>query len=84
MRIRYTAAALEQLERLDVSTQKRIVDKMDFFAMQEKPLSFAKHLIGYRAYRFRIGAYRVFCDVESFEILAVVAIAKRDDAYKDL
>jgi mRNA interferase RelE/StbE len=58
---------------------------MKWYAAQEHPLSFAKRLtdpsIG--TYRFRVGDYRVLCDVEygTITALLVVAVKHRKQAY---
>jgi mRNA interferase RelE/StbE len=83
MLVEYKERALEQLEQLPRDLQKRITDKIDFFASQPKPLSFAKPLTGYNAHRFRIGNYRAIAEVEG-EVLTILLIEKRDGAYRNL
>jgi mRNA-degrading endonuclease RelE of RelBE toxin-antitoxin system len=83
MRIGYTATATAQLDALDVKVRSRIIEKMRFFRTQPEPLAFAKHLVGYNAHRFRIGNYRVLCEVRD-EILIVILVVKREGAYKNL
>lgn len=75
--------AIRHLQELSGQSQKRITDKIDLYAGQQDPLAFAKHLVGYGAYRFRIGDYRVIFEVSSNTIY-VLLIVKRDAAYKDL
>lgn len=83
MEIFYTYKAAEQLEKLPVTVQKRIIDKMCFYASQENPLKFAEHLKDYREgeYRFRIGDYRLTFDIKENTIY-ILKIAKRDKVYK--
>lgn len=83
MKIAYTATALGQLEQLSAGVRERIVTKMYFYRTQDNPLAFAKHLSGYRVWRFRVGDYRVLCEVEK-DTLSVVSIMRRDEAYRDL
>ncbi len=83
MEIRYTATALEHLQMFDGAVRQRILEKMHFYRIQKNPLTFAKRLTGYDAYRFRVGEYRVVCDRES-NTLRVLAVFKRDDAYRGL
>lgn len=83
MRVAYKQTALEQLEQLPRNLQQRITDKIDFFASQPNPLSFAKPLQGYDVYRFRIGNYRAIVEVEG-ETLTVLLIVKREGAYHNL
>ncbi len=82
MRIFYSEKAIKQLQELPYSTQKRIAEKMLFYASQENPLAFAKHLIDYRegGFRFRIGDHRATFDVEKNTIY-ILTIKKRDKAY---
>jgi len=65
MEIFYTDKAAKQLENLPRQIQKRIVEKMRFYAKQENPLKFAKRLSDYREgeFRFRVGEYRLIFDV---------------------
>jgi mRNA interferase RelE/StbE len=62
--------------------QKRIIEKMRFYANQENPLKFAKHLVDYKEgeYRFRIGDYRLTFDVKK-EVIYILKIDKRDKSY---
>lgn len=83
MRVEYREVAKEQLKTLPAHLQERIAKKILFYASQSDPLSFAKPLAGYDAYRFRIGNYRVIVEVES-ETLFVLLIVKREGAYRHL
>lgn len=82
MEIFYIHKAAKQLENLSYPVQKRIIEKMRFYANQKNPLKFAKHLMDYREgkYRFRIGDYRIFFDVKADKIY-ILKIKKRDKAY---
>ncbi len=53
---------------LPVRMQKRIADKMRFFASQQDPRMFAKHIVGEKLYLFRVGDYRIVCDIGNNEI----------------
>ena len=83
MQIAYGQGALDQLHALPRNVQSRIIQKLLFFAAQPEPLTFAKHLSGYNAYRFRIGDYRVIVDVKT-DTLFVLFVVKREGAYRDL
>jgi len=84
MHIVYGDEAREQMHKLPHDVQARIIKKVFFYASQPNPLSFAKRLTGYDAYRFRIGNdYRVIFEIES-GTLYVLLIVKRDGAYRDL
>ena len=83
MKIFYTAAAEKQFEALPKTVQKRIALKMRWFASLSDPLARAKPLVGYDAYRFRIGDMRIIFQV-SGDLIYVLLVMKRDSAYKDL
>ena len=82
MKIFYTDKATKQLKDLPYLVQKRIGEKMRFYAEQDNPLKFAEHLTDYREgeFRFRIGDYRVIFDMDKNTIY-VLKIKKRDKAY---
>lgn len=77
MKIFYTQKAAKQLKDLPHSIQKRIVEKMRFYANQENPLKFAKRLADFREgeFRFRIGDYRLIFDIEK-DIIYILKIDK--------
>ena len=82
MKVYYTHKAVQDLENLPLVIQKRVAQKMRFYAGQKDPLKFAKWLTEPRdgEFRFRIGDYRVIFDVMKNQII-VLAIRKRDKAY---
>lgn len=83
MRIAYTTPALEDFAGLTKHAQERVAKKLLWYAAQERPLAFAERLTGYRAYRFRIGEYRVLFDIDA-GTLFVLTIRRRDCAYRGL
>jgi len=82
MKIFYTQKAAKQLKDSPRLIQKRIVEKMRFYAVQDNPLKFAERLTDYREgeFRFRVGDYRVIFDVKANTIY-ILKIRKRDKAY---
>ena len=82
MKIFYSEKAIKQLQSLPYSVQKRIAEKMRFYASQKDPLTFAKRLTDYEEgeFRFRVGDYRIAFDVEKNTIY-ILTIKKRDEAY---
>ena len=82
MEIYYTHRAARQFSRLPRFVQRRIAEKMRFYAGQSDPLEFAEHLTDYREgeYRFRIGDYRVAFDVMHKTII-VLKVGRRDEMY---
>ena len=83
MNFRYSFDAVRQFTALPRTAQERISKKMRFFAKQPDPLQFAHKLTGYKAFRFRIGEYRVIFEAEN-EAINIIAVLKRDEAYRDL
>lgn len=83
MRVDYRETAIEQLRAFPKAVQVRIAKKINFFASQPDPLSFGKHLVGYDAYRFRVGDVRVIADFDG-DTLVVLLIVKREGAYRNL
>lgn len=85
MKIELTKRAKKQLHMLPRTVATRIVKKLHWYALQDDPLSFAKHLTNPKEgeYRFRIGNYRVIVDVKhnTVHVLIVLDIRKRDHVY---
>ena len=85
MKLIFTEAAAKTLVKLPPAIARRIVRKMQWFAAQEDPLSFAKPLknANFGSHRFRVGEYRVLVDIQhkSISILFVLAVRHRKDAY---
>jgi mRNA-degrading endonuclease RelE of RelBE toxin-antitoxin system len=81
MRVQFTNIADDQLDRLPHRLQVRIVEKVEFYALQSDPLKFAEPLTGSTEYRFRVGDYRVIFEL-LHDALWVTAIKRRDEAYR--
>lgn len=84
MRIEYTETARKQLRKLDRTMQKRILDYMDEVALLENPRSRGKALVENMRglWRYRIGDYRVICEIqESRIIISVLKIGHRKNIY---
>ena len=80
MRIFYSFKAAKQLSDLETRTQKRIAMKMRIFAQQSNPLVFAKYIAIQEVYRFRVGNYRIFFQVNN-NVIFIQTIKRRDKAY---
>lgn len=84
--LRWTKQAVEQLAELTPSVAERIQEKMDWYASQDDPLSFAKKLTHPTEvlFRFRIGDYRAICHISRGKmcILLVLTVKHRKDAYR--
>jgi len=81
-----TRGALDDLEIIDETIRKRILKKINFYATQLDPLSYAKKLHDFQGgqYRFRIGDYRAIFDIDNqgnITILVIVAVRHRREAY---
>ncbi|MDO8490288.1 MAG: type II toxin-antitoxin system RelE/ParE family toxin [bacterium] len=85
--LRIARAAQNDLAELDRKIASRIIDKLEFFALQEAPLRFAVKLndFKYGTYRFRIGDYRAIFDVDAggdIYILMILRVKHRKEAYR--
>ncbi len=79
----YAKRIEKDLRRLSPELQRRIIDKMAFFAKQTDPLQFAEPLINnpHGNARFRIGDYRAICEIES-NLIKVMVIGHRREIYR--
>lgn len=82
MRILFSAAAEDQLDRLPRYLQKRILSKIEFYSVQPDPLEFAEPLSGSSYFRFRVGNYRVIFEILDGGSFWVLAVKRRDEAYR--
>jgi mRNA interferase RelE/StbE len=83
MKINYTKSAIADLVSLPKEVQKRIAQKMKFYAKAQNPIRFAERLTDFKdaEFRFRIGEYRILFDVVGNSIF-VLKIKHRKDIYK--
>lgn len=74
--VEYSATALRQLRKLDRQTARRIIDYLDDVARLDDPRSRGKALVGDRAgiWRYRVGDYRVLCEIRVSELVIVALI----------
>jgi mRNA interferase RelE/StbE len=84
--IEYADSAARQLKKLDRQTARRILDYMDDHAGKlQDPRSTGKALAGPLGglWRYRIGDYRVICDIQDRALrILVVRVAHRSAAYE--
>lgn len=84
--IDYTQTAEKQLKKLDKPTARRIVDYMDQrVAKQEDARTLGKALSGPLGalWRYRIGDYRVICEVQHSAVtILVIRIGHRGEVYR--
>jgi mRNA-degrading endonuclease RelE of RelBE toxin-antitoxin system len=81
MKVWFSTAAEDQLDRLPAFLQKRILSKIELYAAQPDPLQFAEPLSASDFYRFRIGDHRVIFEVLHGTIW-ILAIKRRNEAYR--
>jgi len=81
--IEFTERGYKDLKKITPEVRKRIINKVVFFSQQKNPLHFAEYLINSEIgqYRFRIGDYRVICDVEESSLL-ILRVGHRREIYK--
>ena len=84
--ISYTARARRQLDKLDRQWRKQIVDYLSLeIASQSDPRQRGHGLTGDRSgiWRFRLGDYRILCEVRANELLVlVVEVGHRSSVYR--
>jgi mRNA interferase RelE/StbE len=81
----YTDTAKEQLRKLDKPVARRIVDFMgERIAKTDSPRQTGKALTGPfgKLWRYRVGDYRVICDIQDGALrVLVVQVGNRDKIY---
>jgi mRNA interferase RelE/StbE len=82
----YTQTARNQLKKLDNPVARRIVDFLDDrVAKQENPRALGKALTGPLGtlWRYRVGDYRVICDIQHQAVtILVIRIGHRREVYR--
>ena len=85
-KIEYGAGAVKELEKLDKASARRIIDYLDKrVAKLDNPRSLGKALTGPLGafWRYRVGDYRVICDIKDNKItVLVIRIGDRKDVYE--
>jgi mRNA interferase RelE/StbE len=84
--IDYTQTARNQLKKLDKAVAERILDYLDDrVAKQEDPRTLGKALTGPLGtlWRYRIGDYRVICEIQNRAVtILVIRIGHRREVYR--
>ncbi|MEB3164376.1 MAG: type II toxin-antitoxin system RelE/ParE family toxin [Prochlorothrix sp.] len=82
--VQYQTQALSDLKKLDKQTQKRIINKVNWLAVnfeQITPLPLSENWAGF--YKLRVGDYRVIYSLEqTLSILWIEKIGHRRDIYE--
>lgn len=84
-KIEYTDTARTQLRKLDRSTARRIMDYMDDRVATEDPRRLGQPLTGSlgKLWRYRVGRFRVVCDLQDEAVrVLVVRVGRRDEVYR--
>lgn len=83
--VEYNPTARSQLRRLDRQTSRRIAEYMDQVGALANPRHRGKTLTGKLAghWRYRIGDYRVICQIQDDVLrILVVRVDRRDQVYR--
>jgi mRNA interferase RelE/StbE len=82
-KVEYSVAALKSLRRLDPPVQRRILSFVETRVMDD-PRRVGKALQGdKRAWRYRVGDYRLICDLQdASRTVLVVRIGDRKEIYR--
>lgn len=79
--IKWTVIASKQFGRLDKTIQKRIIDKLE--SMRENPFLYVTRLVGFDAYKIRVGDYRIITTIEKNTlVILVLKVGHRKSIYK--
>ena len=84
MNVVFTRSALKQLKKIDITNQKKIKQFILDIRELNDPRSKGKALKGKLSnyWRYRVGDYRLICDINDSEIIiTVVRIGHRKDIY---
>ena len=85
MRVVFSETASKQFKKLDKHIQIQIKDYIDKLSHLSEPKSLGKSLKGSfsNLWRYRIGDYRIICEIQYEQILIlVVRIGHRKDIYR--
>ena len=79
--IQWTITAERQLTKLDKSTKKEIISKID--SIQDNPFLYVTKLVGFDAFKLRVGDYRVILGIEKKNlVILILKVGHRKNIYK--
>lgn len=84
MKVEYSESALKQLKKLDGQFQRAIIQEMNEIATLDDPRQRGKALKANLSglWRYRVGDYRVICDIQDAKILiTVLRVGHRKNIY---
>ena len=85
-KIDFKETAKKQLKKIDKKWQKQILNYLDEVANLDSPCNRGKPLKGQKKdfWRYRIGDYRVICDIQSSNLVVLVlVVGHRKHVYDD-
>jgi len=68
--IKWTLIASKQFGKLDKTIQKRIINKLELIRVN--PFLYATRLVGFNAYKIRVGNYRIILSIEKNTLVILV------------
>jgi mRNA interferase RelE/StbE len=78
--VQWTITAERQFSKLDKSTKKRIIDKID--SIQDNPFLYVTRLVGFNAYKLRVGNYRIILGIEKKNlVILILKVGHRKNIY---
>ena len=84
MKLEFSEAARKAFKKIDKTMQKRIKEYLDEVLQLENPQSRGKALTGnlVNLWRYRVGDYRIICDIQDEKILiTVLRLGHRKEIY---
>ena len=79
----YDEEALQNLEKLEKKTRKRIFEKI--FSTKENPFHYFERLAGRSEYKLRAGNYRIIAEIdEKTKRISILFVDHRKNVYKKL
>ena len=78
--VQWTVTAERQFSKLYKSTKKRIIDKID--NIQNNPFLYVTRLVGFDAYKLRVGNYRIILGIEKKNlVILILKVGHRKNIY---
>ena len=79
--VQFTENAERQLKKLEKNIQARIISALE--RSKIRPEAYFQRLVGDKAYKLRVGDYRVIADIENTQmIILVIKVGHRKNIYK--
>ena len=79
--IKWTLIASKQFGKLDKTIQKRIINRLE--SIRVNPFLYATKLVGFNAYKIRVGDYRIILSIEKNTlVILVLKVGHRRSIYK--